>query len=86
MSAKVIAEQQITVGQKAVVEGPSPDKKHVVVFGAVVDQSIVSANETKPRREQTFVCAQSQRVARLAEEASQVRDRSVAGILQVALR
>jgi hypothetical protein len=32
MSAKVVAQQQISVGQKAVVEAPSPDKKHVVVF------------------------------------------------------
>ena len=32
MSAKPVAQQQITIGQKAVIEGPSPDKKHVVVF------------------------------------------------------
>lgn len=32
MSAKSVAQQQITVGQKTVVEGPSPDKRHVVVF------------------------------------------------------
>jgi hypothetical protein len=31
MSAKVVAEQQITVGQKSVVEAASPDSKHVVV-------------------------------------------------------
>lgn len=28
----VLAQQQITVGQKAVIEGSSPDKKHMVVF------------------------------------------------------
>jgi hypothetical protein len=32
MSARVVAEQRITVSQKAVVEATSPDKKHVVVF------------------------------------------------------
>ena len=32
MSAKVVVQQQISIGQKAVVEAPSPDKKHLVVF------------------------------------------------------
>jgi hypothetical protein len=32
MSAKIVARQEISVGKKAVVEGPSPDGKHVVVF------------------------------------------------------
>ena len=32
MSAKIVAQQQIFVGQKAVVEALSPDKKHVVLF------------------------------------------------------
>lgn len=32
MSAKPVTQQQITVGQKTVVQGRSPDKKHVVVF------------------------------------------------------
>jgi hypothetical protein len=32
MNTKTVAQQQITIGQKTVVEGPSPDKKHRVVF------------------------------------------------------